>query len=303
MADQMRYDGRVAVITGAGGGLGRAHALLLASRGAKVVVNDLGGSVDGQGGSHTMAQKVVDEIRAAGGEATADYNSVSTPESAQGIIKTALDAYGKIDILINNAGILRDKSFKNMSPEFLDPVMDVHFEGTFWTTHAAWEHMRNQNYGRIVNTSSAAGIFGNFGQTNYGAAKMAIVGFTNVLKEEGSKNNIKANVLAPGAKTRMTEDLLGPMAANINMDPALVAPIVAYLCHESCRVTGEIYSAAAGRVGRVFIGACQGFYKADLNLEDIRDNIEKIRDTNGFIIPSNAMGEMSLMTKFFNKKS
>jgi len=302
MAEQLRYDGRVAVVTGAGHGLGRAHALLLASRGAKVVVNDLGGSVDGTGSDKSPAQKVVDEIKAAGGEAVADANTVATVEGGQGIIKTALDAFGKVDIIINNAGILRDKSFKNMSPEFLDPVLDVHLKGTFWVTQAAWELMREQKYGRIVNTSSAAGLFGNFGQTNYGAAKMGIVGFTNVLKEEGAKYNIKVNCIAPGAKTRMTEDLMGPMAANINMDPELVSPVVAYLCHESCKVSGEIYSAAAGRVGRVFIGACQGIFNPELTIEDVRDNLEQIRDTKDFVIPTNAMGEMSLMTKHLNKK-
>jgi NAD(P)-dependent dehydrogenase (short-subunit alcohol dehydrogenase family) len=302
MADELRYDGRVAVVTGAGGGLGKAHAKLLASRGAKVVVNDLGGNVDGTGADRSYAQQVVDEIVAEGGEAVADTNTVSTVEGGEAIIKTALDAFGKIDIVINNAGILRDKSFKNMTPEFLDPVLDVHLKGTIWVTKAAWEHMREQKYGRIVNTSSAAGIFGNFGQTNYGAAKMGIVGFTNVLKEEGQKYNIKANVLAPGAQTRMTQDLMGPMGANINMDPSLVSPVVAYLCHESCKVTGEIYSAAAGRVGRIFIGACQGIYDPELTPEKVRDNLDKIRDTEGYIIPTNAMAEMSLMTKFLNPK-
>ena len=302
MVDELRYDGRVAVVTGAGGGLGKAHAKLLAARGAKVVVNDLGGNVDGSGADKSYAQQVVDEIVAEGGEAVADTNTVSTVEGGEAIIKTALDAFGKIDIVINNAGILRDKSFKNMTPEFLDPVLDVHLKGTIWVTKAAWEQMREQKYGRIVNTSSAAGIFGNFGQTNYGAAKMGIVGFTNVLKEEGQKYNIKANVLAPGAQTRMTQDLMGPMGANINMDPSLVSPIVAYLCHESCKVTGEIYSAAAGRVGRIFIGACQGIYDPELTPEKVRDNLDKIRDAEGFIIPTNAMGEMSLMTKFLNPK-
>lgn len=296
---EMRYDGRVAVVTGAGGGLGRAHAILLASRGAKVVVNDLGGSVDGSGsGSASPAEKVVEEIRAAGGEAVADGNSVSTVEGGEAIIQTALDAFGKIDIVINNAGILRDKSFKNMSPEFLDPVLDVHLKGAFWVTKAAWELMREQKYGRIVNTSSAAGIFGNFGQTNYGAAKMGVVGFTNVLKQEGQKYNIKANVLAPGAKTRMTEDLMGPMANQFKMDPELVAPIVAYLCHEDCKVNGEIYSAAAGRVGRIFIGATLGVFNPEtMTIEYIRDNFDKIRDTEGFTIPGSAMEEMGLLMK------
>ncbi|MFZ5533488.1 MAG: SDR family oxidoreductase [Pseudomonadota bacterium] len=298
MSDLLRYDGRVAVVTGAGNGLGRAHAMLLASRGAKVVVNDLGGAVDGSGSSATAAERVVAEIVAAGGEAVPDRNTVATVEGGQAIIKTALDAFGRVDIVINNAGILRDKSFKNMSPEFLDPVLDVHLKGAFWVTQAAWELMREQKYGRIVNTSSAAGIFGNFGQTNYGAAKMGIVGFTNVLKQEGQKYNIKANVLAPGAKTRMTEELMGPMASQFRMEPELVSPIVAYLCHESCKVNGEIYSAAAGRVGRIFIGATKGVFNPDnMTIEYIRDHIDEIRNTEGYIIPGSAMEEMGLLMK------
>ena len=298
MSDLLRYDGRVAVVTGAGNGLGRAHAMLLASRGAKVVVNDLGGAVDGSGSSATAAERVVAEIVAAGGEAVPDRNTVATVEGGQAIIKTALDAFGRVDIVINNAGILRDKSFKNMTPEFLDPVLDVHLKGAFWVTQAAWELMREQKYGRIVNTSSAAGIFGNFGQTNYGAAKMGIVGFTNVLKQEGQKYNIKANVIAPGAKTRMTEELMGPMASQFRMEPELVSPIVAYLCHESCKVNGEIYSAAAGRVGRIFIGATKGVFNPDnMTIEYIRDHLDEIRNTEGFIIPGSAMEEMGLLMK------
>jgi len=261
-------------------------------------VNDLGGAVDGSGSSATAAERVVGEILEAGGEAVADSHTVSTVEGGQGIIKTALDAFGRVDIVINNAGILRDKSFKNMSPEFLDPVLDVHLKGAFWVTQAAWELMREQKYGRIVNTSSAAGIFGNFGQTNYGAAKMGIVGFTNVLKQEGQKYNIKANVIAPGAKTRMTEELMGPMGSQFRMDPELVSPIVVYLCHESCKVNGEIYSAAAGRVGRIFIGATKGVFNPDgLTLEYIRDHLEEIRNTEGYIIPGGAMEEMALLMK------
>ena len=298
MSDLLRYDGRVAVVTGAGNGLGRAHAMLLASRGAKVVVNDLGGAVDGSGSSATAAERVVAEIVAAGGEAVPDRNTVATVEGGRAIIKTALDAFGRVDIVINNAGILRDKSFKNMTPEFLDPVLDVHLKGAFWVTQAAWELMREQKYGRIVNTSSAAGIFGNFGQTNYGAAKMGIVGFTNVLKQEGQKYNIKVNVIAPGAKTRMTEELLGPMASQFRMEPELVSPIVAYLCHESCKVNGEIYSAAAGRVGRIFIGATKGVFNPDnMTIEYIRDHLDEIRNTEGFIIPGSAMEEMGLLMK------
>ena len=221
MAD-LGFDGKVAIITGAGGGLGRSHALELAKRGALIVVNDLGGSVDGTGGSETAAQKVVDEIKAAGGEAVANYDSVATPEGGANIVKTAVDSFGRVDIIINNAGILRDASFKNMTPDQLNPVLDVHLRGAFYVTQPAWPIMRDQGYGRIVNTSSGAGVFGNFGQTNYGSAKMGLVGFTRVLAVEGAKNNIKANAIAPVAKTRMTEELLGPVADKLG--PEYVTP-------------------------------------------------------------------------------
>ncbi|MCE2735030.1 MAG: SDR family oxidoreductase [Acidimicrobiaceae bacterium] len=292
---QLTYDGKVAVITGAGGGLGRQHALLLASRGALVVVNDLGGTVDGSGADSSAAQKVVDEIRAAGGEAVANHDSVSTPEGGEGIIQTAVDAYGRVDIVINNAGILRDKTFHNMTPDLVDPVIDVHLKGAFNVTRPAWIRMREQGYGRIVSTSSAAGIFGNFGQANYGAAKMGLVGFSRVLAAEGAKYNIKANVIAPLALTRMTENLMG--AVGDKLDPALVTPIVAWLSHEDCDVSGEIYSVGGGRVARVFIGETQGYYKPNISLEDIRDNWEQIRNTDGYQIPANLPEETAM---FFN---
>lgn len=302
MSDELRYDGKVAVITGAGGGLGRSHALLLASRGAKIVINDLGGGVaGGADGSLGPADSVVAEIKEAGGEAVSDGNTVATPEGATGIIKTALDAFGRVDIVINNAGILRDKSFRNMTPELFDPVLDVHLKGCTWVAQAAWELMREQKYGRIINTSSAAGLFGNFGQTNYGAAKMGIVGLTNVLAIEGAKYNIKANVLAPGAKTRMTADLMGPMGDQFDMDPSLVSPIVGYLAHESCPVSGEIYSAAAGRVGRIFVGATKGIFDKELTLEKIRDNFDEIRDEEGYVVPKSATEEMGLLLQHMNK--
>lgn len=292
---KMTYDGKVAVITGAGGGLGRQHALLLASRGALVVVNDLGGSVDGSGENASAAQKVVDEIVAAGGEAVANHDSVSTPEGGESIIQTAIDAYGRVDIVINNAGILRDKTFHNMTPDLVDSVIEVHLKGAFNVTRPAWIRMREQSYGRIVSTSSAAGIFGNFGQANYGAAKMGLVGFSRVLAAEGAKYNIKANVIAPLALTRMTENLMG--AIGDKLDPSLVTPIVAWLAHEDCDVTGEIYSVGGGRVARVFIGETVGYVNPALTLEDIRDNWTQIRDTDGYVIPATLPEETAL---FFN---
>ena len=292
---QLTYDGKVAVITGAGGGLGRQHALLLASRGALVVVNDLGGSVDGTGANASAAQKVVDEIVAAGGEAVANHDSVSTPEGGEAIIQTAIDAYGRVDIVINNAGILRDKTFHNMTPDLVDSVIEVHLKGAFNVTRPAWIRMREQGYGRIVSTSSAAGIFGNFGQANYGAAKMGLVGFSRVLAAEGAKYNIKANVIAPLALTRMTESLMGALGEKL--DPALVTPIVAWLAHEDCDVTGEIYSVGGGRVARVFIGETVGYVNPNLTLEDIRDNWAQIRNTEGYTIPATLPEETAL---FFN---
>jgi len=290
------FDGKVAIITGAGGGLGREHALSLASRGALVVVNDLGGAVYGSGSDAGAAQLVVDEIKAAGGEAVPNTDSVATPEGGESIVQTAIDAYGRVDIVINNAGILRDKTFHNMVPELLDPVLDVHLRGAFNVTKPAWVHMREQQYGRVVSTSSAAGIFGNFGQTNYGAAKMGLVGLTRVLAVEGAKNNIKANAIAPVAKSRMTEDILGPIADNL--DPKFVTPVVAWLAHEDCPVTGEVYSCAGGHVSRVFTAVTPGWTKKDdLSVEDIRDHFEEIRDEDGYAVPTDLNDELKLTLK------
>jgi len=241
----IRFDNRVAIVTGAGNGLGRAHALLLASRGAKVVVNDPGGAVDGKGGDHAAADKVVAEIKAAGGQAVPNYDSVADSKTAANIVKTAVDSFGTIDIVVNNAGVLRDKTFHNMTVEDFDFVVKVHFLGTAYVTHAAWPIMRAKAYGRVVVTSSNSGIYGNFGQANYGGAKLAVVGFMNALRLEGQKYNVLVNALAPVAGTRMTESLMTPeMLARL--DPAFVSPMVAYLCSEQCQRTGEIFSAGAG---------------------------------------------------------
>jgi len=293
---ELGYDGKVAIITGAGGGLGRQHALLLAKRGALVVVNDLGGSIDGSGTDASAAQKVVDEIQAAGGEAVADHNSVATPEGGAAIVKSAVDAYGKVDIVINNAGILRDKSFHNMTPDLMNPVFDVHLKGAFHVTQPAYLIMREQGYGRIISTSSAAGIFGNFGQTNYGAAKMGLVGFTRVLAVEGAKFNIKANAIAPLALTRMTETLMGNLADKLG--PEEVTPIVAMLAHEDCPVSGNIFSVGGGRVANVFIGETQGYTKPGHTLEDLRDNWDAIMSQDGYFVPGNLADETGV---FFEK--
>ena len=296
MAD-LGFDNKVAIVTGAGGGLGRQHALLLAARGARVVVNDLGGAVDGTGSSKGPAQAVVDEISARGGEAVADTNSVATPEGGAAIVRTALDQFGRVDIVINNAGILRDKAFHNMEPDLVNPVLDVHLKGAFNVTRPAFVAMREQSYGRIVSTSSAAGIFGNFGQTNYGAAKMGLVGLTRVLAVEGAKYNIKANVIAPLALTRMTENIIGALADRLN--PSFVAPIVAWLAHDECPTSGEIFSVGGGRVARVFIAEPRGDFNAGLSLEDVRDNWATICDEAGYAVPRNLGEETALFLPFF----
>jgi NAD(P)-dependent dehydrogenase (short-subunit alcohol dehydrogenase family) len=291
MAD-LGFDGRVAIVTGAGGGLGREHSRLLASRGALVVVNDIGGAVDGTGGDAGPAQQVVDEIKAAGGEAVADTNSVATPEGGQAIVQTALDAFGKIDIVVNNAGILRDKSFHNMTPDLVDPVINVHLRGAFYVTQPAWVHMREQQYGRVIVTASSAGILGNFGQANYGAAKMGLVGLMHVLAQEGERYNIKANAISPIAGTRMTREIFGDLSEKL--DPALVSPVVTWLAHEDCPVSGHTYSVGGGRVARVFVGQGPGYMRTDapLTVEDVRDHFDDIERTDDFTIFKNATDEL-----------
>lgn len=280
MAADIGYEGRVAIITGAGGGLGRSHALELARRGARVVVNDLGGAMDGTGASTGPAAKVVEEIKALGGEAVADTNSVATPEGGVAIVQSALDAFGKVDIVINNAGILRDKAFHNLEPDMLNAVLDVHLKGAFYVTRPAFIKMREQGYGRIINTSSNSGLLGNFGQSNYGAAKLGLVGFTRVLALEGAKFNIKANAIAPVAYTRMTEELMGDLGKALQ--PELVTPVVAWLAHEDCPVSGEVYSAGGGVVARFFVGLTEGYVNKNLTVEDVRDNFDQIRDESGY---------------------
>ena len=289
MAD-LGFDGKVALVTGAGGGLGRAHALELARRGARIVVNDLGGSVDGSGGSEGPAAAVVREIADLGGEAVANRDSVATPEGGEAMVAAALEAFGRIDIVVNNAGILRDKAFHNMTPDLVDVVIDVHLKGAFNVTRAAWPHMREQNYGRVVNTSSSSGILGNFGQANYGAAKMGLVGLTRVLSIEGAKFNIKTNAIAPVAFTRMTADIMPGFEEKL--DPELVTPIVVFLAHEDCPVTGEVYSAGGGVISRFFIGLTQGYVNPELTVEDVRDNFDTIRDETGYLVLRNNGAEL-----------
>lgn len=247
MSKELRFDGRVAIVTGAGGGLGRAYALLLAGRGASVVVNDLGGGMHGEGAGTSAADRVVDEIQAAGGEAVASYDSV---EDGERIVQAALDAFGRIDIIINNAGILRDTSFHKMTEADWEKIYRVHLYGGFKVTHAAWPYLRDQGYGRVIMTSSAAGLYGNFGQANYGSAKLGLLGLANSLAIEGQKRNVLVNTIAPLAGSRLTETILPPeMVAALK--PEYVAPLVAWLCHESSTATGQVFEVGAGWAARV----------------------------------------------------
>jgi len=297
---ELRFDGKVAIVTGAGGGLGRAYALLFASRGAKVVVNDLGGTTHGEGSSNSAADKVVKEIKDAGGEAISNYNSV---EDGEKIVKTAIDKWGRVDILINNAGILRDASFLKMSDNDWDLIYRVHVKGSYSVTKAAWSHMRNQNYGRIIMTSSAAGIYGNFGQANYSAAKLSLLGFAKTLAIEGASKNIFVNTIAPMAGSRMTETVMPPELVAA-LKPDYVAPLVAYLCHESCTENGGLFEVGAGWVSKlrwqrnegVFHNPSKGFTS-----EDVKKNWPKINNWENPSYPTSPQDSFTLLMQYLQK--
>jgi 3-hydroxy-3-methylglutaryl CoA synthase/NAD(P)-dependent dehydrogenase (short-subunit alcohol dehydrogenase family)/putative sterol carrier protein len=294
---EIRFDGRVAVVTGAGGGLGRVYALELAKRGAKVVVNDLGGPPDGLGeGSARPADAVVAEIRAAGGEAVANYDSVATPEGGQAIIDAAVNAFGRIDILINNAGILRDRSFVKQDAESWRAVMDVHLDGAFNVTRPAFLKMKDQGYGRIVMTTSAAGLYGNFGQTNYGAAKLGLVGFMNTLELEGKKYDIKVNTVAPLAASRLTESILPPDVLG-RVKPEYVSPLVLYFCSKECPVSGTVINAGAGMFTRAEVLTGKGVVldTATLTPEQVERSWKAIDSLEGAREHTDAMTFVSAM--------
>jgi NAD(P)-dependent dehydrogenase (short-subunit alcohol dehydrogenase family) len=298
MSEPITFDGRVAVVTGAGGGLGRGYALELARRGARVVVNDLGGAVDGSGSSKQAADVVVDEIVDGGGEAVANYDSVSTRDGGAAIVQTALDTYGTVDIVVNNAGILRDKSFANMTLDEVEAVIDVHLKGAFYVSHPAFKVMKENGYGRFVHTSSASGIFGNFGQANYGAAKAGLVGLSNVLAIEGEKYGIKSNAIAPTAKTRMAEDVLGPFADMF--EPDQVTPMVVYLCSEANEYTHQVFSVGGGRYARIFVGTNKGWFAGQNivpSVEDLAANMVTVRDITEYEIPMNNNDELMMLAQ------
>jgi 3-hydroxyacyl-CoA dehydrogenase/3a,7a,12a-trihydroxy-5b-cholest-24-enoyl-CoA hydratase len=300
MGDSLRFDGKVVVVTGAGGGLGKTYALLFASRGASVVVNDLGTSHTGEGAGSKAADLVVEEIKKAGGKAAANYDSV---ENGEAIIKTAIDNFGRVDIVINNAGILRDVSFVKMKQADWDLIYKVHLHGAYSVTKAAWPYMRDQGFGRVIMTSSAAGLYGNFGQANYSAMKLALVGFAKTLAAEGKSRNIHVNTIAPVAGTRMTATVMPPELIEA-LKPEFVSPLVAFLCHESTPVTGGIFEVGAGWVSAVRWERTQGnFYDVSKGLtpEAIRDNWAKVEDWTNSAHPTSAQDGLTSIIAHINQ--
>ena len=274
-------EGRVVIVTGSGGGLGRQHALLFAQRGAKVVVNDLGGSRDGTGAGSEMADNVVREITDAGGEAVANYDNVANAEGGKAIVGSALDAFGRVDVVVNNAGILRDVSFAKMDDAQWDAVVKVHLYGTYHVTRAAWPHLREQSHGRVIVTTSTSGLYGNFGQANYGAAKLGVVGMINTLALEGRKYNITANAVAPIAATRMTEDIM-PAEMLTALDPAYVSPLVVHFASDECTDTGEVVLAGGGQYARVHYMQAQGTrFESVPSVDDLAARWEQVMDMDG----------------------
>ena len=287
----IRFDGRVAIVTGAGGGLGRQHALALAVRGARVMVNDLGGTLDGAGGTPKAAQAVVDEIRAAGGEAIASGASVTDAAAVQAMVDETMKTWGRVDILVNNAGILRDKSFTKMALDDFRVVVEVHLMGAFNCTKAVWDIMKAQNHGRIVMTTSSSGLYGNFGQSNYGAAKMALVGLMQTLSIEGAKNNIRVNCLAPTAATRMTQDLM-PEAVLDLLKPEAVTPGLLALVSDDAP-TRVILCAGAGAFERAHITLTQGVFLGlpDDAAEQVTANLGALSDRQGETVPESGTAQ------------
>lgn len=295
MADTIRFDDKVVVVTGAGNGLGRTYALQLAQRGAKVVVNDLGGSTDGRGDDQSAASRVVEEIRAAGGEATANFDSVATQAGGANIIRTALDNYGRVDAVIANAGILRDRSFSKLSQEELDIILDVHLRGTMFTVQPAFNWMRENGGGNIVMTASPSGLFGAFGQANYCAAKLGIVGMMRVMAIEGAKAGIKVNALAPTAATRLTAtagmsgEATEPKTPEEDpMSTGRVSPLVLALAHESCPASGEIFNAGCGWISRAVVAVNAGVLLDDFTPEAVAAQWDAIRDPSTLTVPVDA---------------
>lgn len=293
--DELSFDGRVAVVTGAGRGIGRAYARLLAERGARVVVNDLGGSIEGRGADEAPASGVVAEIVAAGGAAIADTSDVATPAGAQALVAAAVERFGRVDALVNNAGIMRWAGPPDVDADNLAAHLAVHVGGSFNTTRAAWPHMVEQGYGRIVMTTSA-GVFGLPTNTSYATAKGAVIGLTRSLTTAGAAHGIKVNLIAPAAFTRMAGEAT---AEPPHMSPELVAPMAAFLAHEDCPVSGEIYAAGAGRFARIFVASTEGYVHggAAPTIEDVAEHWTEINDETGYSVPSDLMAWTAGFTK------
>jgi NAD(P)-dependent dehydrogenase (short-subunit alcohol dehydrogenase family) len=309
----INFDGRVAIVTGAGGGLGRTYALEIARRGGAVVVNDLGGTFDGKGASHNMADRVVEEIRAAGGKAVASYDSVASRAGGEAIVRAAVDAFGRVDVVINNAGHLRNAPFEEIDDGILDSIVDVHLKGAFYVTQPAYRLMKQQRYGRVVFTSSAAGMLGNPEQAAYGAAKAALVGLMHVLSLEGEKHGVLCNALLPTAMSRMgaamspaqmkeIEQKLRDIAHLVGntLDPSFVAPLVVYLASEQCRSTHAVYSATWGRYARAFLGFCEGWAgprEVAPKAEDIAAHWSEITSRDSYSVPANLEDEFAQIAR------
>ena len=295
---ERRFDGRVAVITGAGRGLGREYALLLASRGAKVVINDNGSAMDGTGADVGVAQLVVDEIKAAGGEAVACTDSVATPEGGAGIVQAALDSWGRIDVLIHNAGNTRFDNFAELTYEAFRSVVDVHLMGGFNVTRAAFPHMTRAGYGRVVLTGSIGGLYTMPQTAPYAVSKSGMIGLNNIIAIEGAEHGVKSNIILPGAVTRMAEGL--DTSQYPPMGPEMVAPMVGYLAHEDCAVSAELYVAMAGRMARAYVTETRGVYRPEWSLDDIAENITAIRDpSNNFTFHPAEGGFVAHLTESF----
>jgi len=291
---ELGFDGKVVVITGAGRGLGRSHALQFAQRGALVVVNDVGVGLHGESTTESPASELVKSINDNGGTAIADFSDISLPDSAAQLIERAVKEFGRVDVVVNNAGILLDKSFPKMTNEDVERVMRVHFFGSFYVTQAAWPYMKEQGGGRVVMTTSVAGYLGNFGQANYGSAKAALIGLTRTLAIEGTRAGIKVNAIAPGALTRMTENLIGDLASR--MDPGFVTPVVVYLAHESCPVSGEVLIVGGGRVARLLVEQNRGvFFRETMSAEQVAEQWAGITDSTQPLLIPDVAAEMGMI--------
>lgn len=294
---KMRLDGRVAIVTGAGRGLGRSYAHCLAQLGARVVVNDVGTSVLGEGRGDDVAKGVVAEIVSGGGIAVADMHDISQPDGASALAQQAIESFDRIDVVVNNAGIIRRASILEVTPESFEQVLRVNLMGTLYVTQAVWPRLVAQRYGRVVNATSATGLLGNVGSIGYAASKAGIIGLTRALALEGAPHGIRVNAVAPLANTRMTAPLAQTNTLLATLDPERVAPVVAWLAHEDCEVSGETYSAGGGRVARYFTGLTEGYFKDGLTADDVHQNVDSFRNTTNYTVPISPDDEFAVLAR------